>query len=214
VLLPVRKPLLLGSAFAATVMIVLGVLFAGGHGPTALDQSVFDAVRSHLPYWLLRLMKAPTNPVLLIAVLAVVAILAVSARRFDLAVLAVVGPGSSVILSSLVLKPLFGRRYYGTYLAYPSGHTTALTATIVVVLVAIGLLGRKALTVTAFGLAALVLIFGVIGLVGLRYHYVTDTIGGVCVAGATVLLVAYVLDSGKTGRTHREQRRRGVHSMK
>lgn len=197
-LLPARKPLLLASAVAAVVMIVLGVLFAGQHGPTALDQSVFDAVRSHLSYWLLRLMKAPTNPVLMISVLAVVTIVAVSVRRIDLAILAVAGPGLSVTLSSLVLKPIFGRRYYGTYLAYPSGHTTALTATIVVVLVAIGLLGRKALTVTAFGLAVVVLIFAVIGLVGLRYHYVTDTIGGFCVGGATVLLVAYVLDSGNT----------------
>lgn len=213
-LLPARKPVLIGAVLAAAVLVTLGVLFAGQHGPTAVDRSVFDAVRTHVPYWALRLLKAPTNPILLIAVLAVVALVAIAKRRLDLAVLAAAGPGLSVALSSLVLKPLFGRRYYDTYLAYPSGHTTALTATILVLLVAVAALGRTALTVAAFGAAAVVLACAVIGLVGLRYHYVTDTIGGFCVANATVALVAYVLDSSSTRRTHSDQQRRGVHSMK
>ncbi|WP_133849724.1 phosphatase PAP2 family protein [Labedaea rhizosphaerae] len=206
--------MLIGAAVAAVVMVTLGALFSGQHGPTAFDQSVFDAVHTHVPYWALRLMKAPTNPILLIAVLAVVALVAFAKRRFDLAVLAAAGPGLSVALSSLALKPLFGRRYYDTYLAYPSGHTTALTATIFVLLVAVATLGRTALTVAAFGAAAVVLACAVIGLVGLRYHYMTDTIGGFCVAGATVALVASVLDSSSTKHTHRDQQGRGVHSMK
>ena len=213
-LLPARKPVLIGATASVVVLFTLGVLFSGQHGPTAFDQSVFDAVRTHVAYWALRLMKAPTNPILLISVLAVVALIGLAVRRYDLAVLAAAGPGLSVLLSSVALKPLFGRRYYDTYLAYPSGHTTALTATIFVLLVAVAALGRTALTVAAFGAAAVVLICAVIGLVGLRYHYMTDTIGGFCVANATVALVAYVLDSGSTKRTHRDQERRRVHSMK
>lgn len=214
-LLPARKAALITAAVAVVVLFALGFLFAGQHDPTALDQRTFDEVSEHVPHGLLHFLKAPTNPMLLIVTLAAVALIAVAARRFDLALLAAVGPLLAVVLASFVLKHVFGRRYYGGYLAYPSGHTTAMTATALVVLIAVAALGRPRLTIAAAVLAALAWTSGVIGLVGLDYHYVTDTVGGMCLAGATIAAVSSVLDSDGIRRyTHGDQRRRSVHSMK
>jgi undecaprenyl-diphosphatase len=215
VLLPARKTALVAAAVAVVVLFTLGFLFAGQQDPTALDQRTFDEVSEHVPHGWLHYLKAPTNPVLLIIVLGAVAVTAVAIRRFDVALLAVVGPLLGVVLASFVLKHVFGRRYYGGYLAYPSGHTTAMTATVLVVVIAVATLGRPRLTVAAAVLAVLGLTSGVIGLVGLDYHYVTDTVGGMCVAGATIAAVSFVLDSDGIRRyTHGDQRQRGVHSMK
>lgn len=165
----------------ALVVVALGLVFVGGHGPGAVD----DAARSVVdgwPRWVLRVLVLPTEPYVLVPVLAVVAGWCVRAdRRWD-AVFAVATPVVAVVLNTWVLKPLFDRWKNDT-LVYPSGHTVSMVATIAVV----WFLVRGRGVTAAVGV---VLLVGVtLGMMGLGYHYVTDVVGG----AAFAVVVAIVL---------------------
>jgi membrane-associated phospholipid phosphatase len=117
------------------------------------------------------------------------------ARRLNGAILAAAVP-ISVELDERVLKPLFHRTYLGG-VVYPSGHTTAvvaLAATVAVLLLASprSAAARAAwvLSALAFALAGVV----AVAVIGLRWHYFTDTVAGAAVGIGTVCGLALVLD--------------------
>lgn len=116
--------------------------------------------------------------------------------RWRMVLLAVVGPTAAVLVTELLLKPMVGRTRYGQ-LAFPSGHTTgpAAVATVVLVLFLGGAwltspMVKAMLTLLGFGVSVAVSV----ALVGRNWHYATDTLGGICVAVASVLVVALVID--------------------
>lgn len=165
----------------ALVVVALGLVFGGDHGSSAVD----DAARSVVdgwPRWVLRVLVLPTEPYVLVPVLAVVAGWCVRAdRRWD-AVFAVAAPVVAVVLNTWVLKPLFDRWKNDT-LVYPSGHTVSMVATVAVVCVLVG--GRAGMVIAAVG--ALLLVGVTLGMMGLGYHYVTDVAGGTAFAVFVVL---------------------------
>lgn len=184
----------------ALVVAVLGVWFSDQRAGTALDQNVYWAVYKQFvgERGLLRAMLTPTEPVLLVVVVLLVVMLAIARNRPRLAVLAVVGPLVSVALTSGVLKPLFGRTINNGSLAFPSGHTAGMVSVLTVLVLAV-VAGvrppwRSSLTSLVIVSALVVTVVGATGLVGMKFHYVTDTIGGACTAVATVLAVALVID--------------------
>lgn len=86
------------------------------------------------------------------------------------------------VVSAQLLKRVFGRTRDGE-LAYPSGHITALVVIAgMVVLVAGGRLW-------ALVLAALAVVAGMI-LVGMTFHYFTDTVGALLLGSAYVAVAA------------------------
>jgi membrane-associated phospholipid phosphatase len=97
--------------------------------------------------------------------------------------------------SELVLKPFVGRRLDGD-LAFPSGHTTGITAVAAVVVILVIALGRPGTTAKIILIAsALVVVVAVcFALAALGDHYATDAIGGALVAAGVVSLVALVFD--------------------
>jgi membrane-associated phospholipid phosphatase len=116
--------------------------------------------------------------------------------RLNGAVLAATAVPVSVGLDELLLKPLVHRTYLGI-LAYPSGHTTAmfaLAATVAVLLLVPA--PAKARSVRAAVPSAACLLGGVVAIavIGLRWHYFTDTIAGAAVGIATVCGLALALD--------------------
>lgn len=120
-------------------------------------------------------------------------------RRRRGALLSVLGPGLAALATGSVLKPVIGRTLYGS-LAFPSGHTTGAVALAGVVgVLMLGPSHPRNLSVHArrlVALAALAVSGGTaIGLVALRWHYATDTVGGVCVVLVVVTLVAVVIDT-------------------
>jgi membrane-associated phospholipid phosphatase len=124
--------------------------------------------------------------------------LAVARRRPRLAVLAVAGPLAAVLLNSAVLKPLFGRTINNGSLAFPSGHTAGLVAVLTVLIIAV-ISGvrppwRKSVTSLVIVGASVITGVGSTALIGMKYHYVTDTFGGFGVAVATVLGLALAID--------------------
>jgi membrane-associated phospholipid phosphatase len=182
------------------IAVVLGVLFTHQTTADAFDRAVdapfSNAFASHqvTAYWLAR--PGSELPALLIC--AAIVVVCLLAGRLNGAILAALGLAVSEGITEHVLKPLFHRTYLGS-LTYPSGHTTAIYALIATVTVLLLLPPRPAraaplrylILAAAYVLAVVV----PVGLMGLRWHYFTDTVGGAAIGIGTVLAVALVLDT-------------------
>lgn len=203
-------PLLAGCV---AVVAALGLLLRGQARPDGLD-SAFDAAlvasfRGHqgvLPWLVL-----PGSTVPLVVVSAVIAAGCLFAGRPNGALLAVSAVPLTAFLDDRLLKHLVDRTHLGQ-LAFPSGHTASAMALATVLGVLLhdpvrragGRVARAALTAAACAVTALV----AVGVIGLRWHYFTDTVGGVAVGAGTVLCLALAIDlvplracwSGRPGR--------------
>lgn len=171
----------------------LGFVFAGDRAPSGIDRNVESAVTGW-PHGVLRALVLPTEPYVLLPVLAVLAAWCLHAsRRWD-ALFVVLAPSIAVTVNTWLLKPLFDR-WKGDTLVYPSGHTVSMVATVAVVCV---LVRGPARTIVA--VAGAVLLAGVTaGMVGLGYHYLTDVVGGTFFAVFAVLAVRGALTRARPG---------------
>ncbi|HEY3709685.1 MAG TPA: phosphatase PAP2 family protein [Amycolatopsis sp.] len=173
-----RRILTVVAVACALATLVLGLVFAGGRSPSALDSAAASDV-SGLGHGLLDALVLPTEPYVLLPAIAVIAGICLYRRRRGDALLAVAGPAVAVALNTWVLKPLFDRWKDGT-LVYPSGHTVSLvTVLVVLVLFARWKLAAIVLGVVLLGCAT-------VGMIGLGYHYLTDIAGGTFFATAVV----------------------------
>lgn len=158
-------------------MVLLGLVV--GHGPTAFDGQalrVMQRVFGPDPHWMLYFSWAlPMMVILGISVL-----IALVRRRWRLAVVVALCPVLSVIATRL-LKPLFGR-YKGDALAYPSGHTTVVITVMAMLVLAAGV------SVWLLLVAGVITAIGGLSMAATDLHYLTDNIGAVFLASATVCL--------------------------
>ena len=186
-------------AGCAAVLITLGLLLRGQAQPGRLDSAVdramvasFSGRQGVLP-WL----ALPGSTIPLIAVSVAIAVGCLIARRPNGALLAVIAVPVTAFLDDTVLKHLVDRTHLGQ-LSFPSGHTaSAMTlATVLGVLLhdpsrrTVSRAARAALVAAACAVTALV----AVGVVGLRWHYFTDTVGGVALGAGTVLTLAFLID--------------------
>jgi undecaprenyl-diphosphatase len=112
-------------------------------------------------------------------------------------VLAVTAVPVTAFLDDTVVKHLVNRTHLGQ-LSFPSGHTASAMAlaTVLGVLLhdparrTVTRAARAALVLAACAITALV----AIGVIGLRWHYFTDTVGGVALGTGTVLTLAFLID--------------------
>lgn len=186
-------------ACCAILVALLGVLLA--HQPRAdwLDHAVdssiiawFDGHRDLLPQ-----LAEPGTHVPAVVLSAAIVVACLLAARLNGAVLAALAVPAAAGLNDGLLKPLFHRDSLG-FLSYPSGHTAtmfALAATITVLLVIPPRPTRarvlRVLTpVAAYVVGAVV----AIAVIGLRWHYFTDTVAGAAVGIGTVCGLALILD--------------------
>lgn len=112
------------------------------------------------------------------------------------AVLAVAGPGATVVWTTL-LKPVVGRTIHGEYLSFPSGHTAVATAlALVLALPVVDLTGAGRLIGVVLVLIMTIPAAAAMGWaqVVLDAHYPTDAIGGFCTALAVVPATAWLID--------------------
>jgi membrane-associated phospholipid phosphatase len=188
-------------ACCAILVTVLGVLVAHKAKPIWPDQ----AVDSRIIAWfvghpgLAAQLAAVGTPVPAAVLSAVIAIPCLITGRLNGAVLAVAAVPASVGLNEALLKPLVHRSYY--FLnggAYPSGHTAAmfaLAATVtVLLLVPPQAAGARALRILIPAAACLLGGTVAVAVIGLRWHYFTDTIAGAAVGIGTVCALALILD--------------------
>ena len=139
----------------------------------------------------------PASPLPAGVLSVVIALGALLVGRLNGAVLAALALPTAEGLTDGLLKPLVDRTYYGN-VVYPSGHTTGiftLAATLAVLLLlsprpADRRPARAIAVAAACGLGLLV----AMALIGLRWHYFTDTVAGASVGIGTVCGLALLLD--------------------
>lgn len=200
-----RRPALATLAVCAAVFAALALRYADGTRARWLDdraESVVDSVTPHSRA--LSSLLLVGSPVVVVSVALSVAGLCLWLGRRRLALLAVVGPGLTGLITTLS-KPMIGRTIEGEF-AYPSGHAGGATAIgLVVALLLVALLrpapARAALVVAGGALA----MGGTVAvlLVAADWHYATDAVGGICTAVTAVLGSALVLDSWAARRGER-----------
>jgi membrane-associated phospholipid phosphatase len=209
-MLPRAKPLLgdtrrtwagLTLAACVTVVVLTGLSFRGQTTPDGFDDAVdspviaFFSGHQGLLLWLI----LPGALLPAIAITAAIAAGCLIARRLNGAVLAVTVVPAATGLDDGLLKHLFHRTYLGA-LSFPSGHTTcvaSMTATLAILLLlppqqARRRTARVALVAAACLIAAVV----AMGVIGVRWHYFTDTVAGAAVGVGTALALALLLDLG------------------
>jgi membrane-associated phospholipid phosphatase len=202
------RPLLAGSArpwaialLACSVILValLGVLFAHQTRADRFDHAVDSPIISWfgghhgLALWL-----AAPGTLLPAAVLsAAIVVNCLLTGRLNGAVLAAAAVPAADGLDEGLLKPLVHRTYLGQ-VTYPSGHTTAIftIAAIVTVLLVLSPQPTKATAQRVLIPAAACVLGAIVAIavIGLRWHYFTDTVAGAAVGIGTVCGLALILD--------------------
>jgi membrane-associated phospholipid phosphatase len=180
------------SAITAAIALLLGLRFAGDRTPDPIDQAIMTWISESTAAQdaLLRLLVLPTQPFVLLPLIALITLAALFDGRRAGAMLALVGPAAAVAVNTWVLKPMFDR-YYDDHLAYPSGHTVSLVA----VLGTLALLARPGLpTRLVVAIGVLLVVGACVGMIGLGYHYLTDVVGGMAFAVTAILGIAAALD--------------------
>jgi membrane-associated phospholipid phosphatase len=191
-------------AGSAVLFIVLGVLFAGQGTADPFDRAVDTPVITWFT-WHMTLALWMAYPATLVPAggVSLVAALACLARGWLRgAVLALLAVPVASGLNDALFKHLFHRTYEGA-LTYPSGHTAAaaaLAAALTVLLLQARPAGLKQTTATVAlrwaipAVAWLAVAVVAVGVIGLRWHYFTDTVGGVALGAGTVCGLALALD--------------------
>jgi len=187
------------TACCVVIVVVLGVIFAHQTGADGFDHAVDSPVitwldrHPGLAVWL----AFPGSLHAALPLIAAIVIGCLLAGRFNGAVLAAVAVPAAVGVNDGLCKPLFHRTYLGI-LSYPSGHTatvSALAATLVILLYvpprsAKARVARVVVWSAAWAAAVVV----AAGVIGLRWHYFTDTVAGAAVGTGTACGLALLLD--------------------
>ena len=205
---PVSRPLLPAAArplawvltvCCAVIVAGLPVVFARHTGLDWLDASVdarvqaIDRTRHDLLLWL----AWPGKLIPVAALIVIIAVACLVAGRANSAALAAVAVPMAGGLTEYVLTPLIGRTTLG-FPSYPSGHATGMFA--VVAVLAVLMLnppGRALTPVPRLSVPAVAVVLACVvstAVIGLGWHYVTDTIAGAAVGVGTVAATALALD--------------------
>ncbi|MGP8002052.1 MAG: phosphatase PAP2 family protein [Streptosporangiaceae bacterium] len=186
-------------AGCAILVAVLGVLLAHQTAADRFDRAVDGPVISWLSghHGLLLWLAAPGSYLPAAVLSAVIVAVCLAAGRLNGAVLGAAAIPVTVGLNDGLLKHLVRRTYLGD-LSYPSGHTAAvfaLAATVTVLLLVpprprSGGVLRVLIPAAAWVLGVVV----AIAVIGLQWHYFTDTVAGAAVGTGTVCGLSLVLD--------------------
>jgi membrane-associated phospholipid phosphatase len=185
-------------ASCVVLVAVLGMVFAHQTTADRLDHAIDSPIVTWLeghPSLAVGL-AAPGSLLPAVALSAAVVLACLLTGRINGAVLAAAAVPAAVGLNDGLLKHLVHRTYLGV-LSYPSGHTTtmfALAAMVTVLLIPprpakAGPL-RLLIPVAACVLGCVV----AVGVIGLQWHYFTDTVAGAAVGIGTVCALALLLD--------------------
>jgi membrane-associated phospholipid phosphatase len=201
-------PLLAGSgrrwavavlAGCVAIVALLGVLFWHQTRADWLDRAV-DAPfltwfggSDSLGLWL----ASPATLIPSAVLTAAVVIGSLLAGRLNGALLGAAAIPAAIGLDEGLLKPLVHRTYHGS-LVYPSGHATAMfafAATVTVLLLVPPHPARfRALRILIPAAAGALGVVVAIAVIGLGWHYFTDTVAGAAVGIGTVCTLALLVD--------------------
>lgn len=201
-------------ACCAILVVVLGMLFAHQTRPDSFDQAVDSPIISwlgghqRLSLWL----AAPGSTIPATVLCAALVLGCLLTSRTKGAVLSGLALPIAVGLDDGLLKHLVHRTYLGQ-LTYPSGHTTAIvTLAASAAVLFLGQLrpagpGPLHLAIPAIG--CLLAVAVAVGVIGLQWHYFTDTVAGAAVGIGAVCGVALVLDQASADSRRRSTKTSG-----
>lgn len=200
-----RRPVVATSVVAAALAFALGIVVWHGRN-TAFDSWAFREASRHIGTGAALDLLSLTTPAISITLLVVVVAAGALFRRRDIAALAIAGPGLTVLLVELILKPLVHRRLgpgVGIFRfdvvvpdVYPSGHQAFVASTVcVLVIVTCQIPMRRTTRTLVLAALATWTITGALGLVRNFWHYATDTFGAIAVSIAVVCWVALAIDA-------------------
>jgi membrane-associated phospholipid phosphatase len=185
----------------AIVVIALGIPFAHQSTADGFDRVLDGPVKSLLSGHgtLAYRMTYPGDQLPAVVLSVAMALGSLRSRRLNGAILALAAVFTATRVDEWLLKPLFDRKADGA-LSYPSGHTTSVVAMITVYVVLFVLppfASARARRWSLLGLLAFLalLVSTLLGVIGLGWHYFTDTIGGAAVAVGTVCGLCLLLDA-------------------
>ena len=201
------RPLLAGTArqWACVLLVgcvvlvaVLGVLFANQTTADGLDHGIDSPIIAWLGHYqgLAAWLASPGSLVPTGALSAAIVVGCLLAGRVNGAMLAATAVPVAAGLNDGLLKHMVHRTYLGV-LTYPSGHTaavSALAATVVVLLVRPQPFRTGPLRTLLAGAACLLVGVVATGVIGLQWHYFTDTVAGAAVGIGTVCGLALLFD--------------------
>jgi membrane-associated phospholipid phosphatase len=198
---------LLGACVA--VATILGILSWHQTRPGWLDRWVDTRIRASVGGHRAALDAGVQfgNP-RLVTVMTVTLLLAyLAVRKWRGAVLVAVAVPAAGALTEWVLKPFIDRMLQD-FLSYPSGHSTAAFALVTALAVLLCDPDRPRLPAALRVLIALIAFLAAcwiaVAVIGLGYHYFTDTVGGAAVGAAVVLGTAFLIDRlSSSGRWQR-----------
>jgi membrane-associated phospholipid phosphatase len=172
------------GAFLFGMSALLGLYLSYRPGINRVDRWAYSVVdyarRSHLAS---DITKLGSTPVLIVGL---VIVFATTFQRDRVrAVACTLGPLLAVLLSEQVFKPLVDRYIAFDELTYPSGTVTAITALVVAAVIVTPGLYRIVSSVLAAAAVGAVSV----AVLALRWHFLTDVIGGICLGAGTVLAV-------------------------
>jgi membrane-associated phospholipid phosphatase len=186
-------------ACCAILVTVLGLLFAHQTAADRLDHAIDSPViawlggHPGLAAWL----AAPGSQLPAVGLSAVIVVACLFTGRLNGAVLAAAAVPAAVGVNDGLCKPLVHRTYLGA-LSYPSGHTAtifALAATVAVLLYSPPRpAGARVLRIAIPAAACVLGVVVAVGVIGLKWHYFTDTVAGAAVGIGTVCGLALLLD--------------------
>jgi membrane-associated phospholipid phosphatase len=185
---------------SVVVVLTIGAAFAHQTTADGFDRVIDDPVINWIgkDQTLLDWMEYPGTQVPAVLLSLAMAIAALARRRLNGVVLALFADLIATQIDEWLLKPFFDRTYLGA-VSYPSGHTTSVVSIIAVyaVLFMIPPQVSRARAWRLGGLAVLLAlaVITVIGVIGLRWHYFTDTVGGAAVAVGTVCALCLLIDA-------------------
>jgi membrane-associated phospholipid phosphatase len=193
------RPAAAWFAAACAVATVMGGVLTAHHAHAGwLDRSIDSRLQTALASHNALLvavadMAKPSRVALLIAALVVAC---VAVRRLDGALLAVVAVPAAILLTE-GLKQLFDRTLNGAPV-YPSGHTATAFALATVMMILMLCPSRHVLPFPvrlAITLVAMLIGCAVaLAVIGLNWHYFTDTLAGAAVGIGTVIGVSLAID--------------------
>ncbi len=204
---PARRWAAIVLAWCAAIVVVLGVMFRHQTTADGFDRLIDEPIVSWLGphHTLLGWMEYPGTQVPAVVISLAIAVACLRQRRLNGAALALAAILVATRIDDWFLKPLFDRTYLGA-LAYPSGHTSSVAAMVTGYALLFLLPPQQASTraprLAGFAVLLALAIITVVGVIGLRWHYFTDTIGGAAVALGAVCALALALDWA-TGRLSR-----------
>jgi membrane-associated phospholipid phosphatase len=188
------------TACCVIITVVIGLLVARQRVPLGIDGTIdtpiISAIGSHRLALGLVISLGSLGPAVMFS--AVIVIGCLLAGRLNGAILGLLAVPIADGLDEKLLKPLFHRADLG-FLSYPSGHTTAVVTLGAVATVLLAFPSprsarpvlRRVLIPVAAGLIGCAV---AVALIGLRWHYFSDTVGGAAVAIGTVSGLTLLLD--------------------